>query len=667
MRTLNYHFIMMTTVRLIIFVTVVLVSVSPAFALKSTDRFAKKGVLDLRGWNFTRQGPVSLAGEWQFHWNAHLSADKVLYSIEADEDHWIQVPGSWHNFSNNKKSIGGHGYATVALRVRIDKEQVPLGLNIRNVMTAYELFINGRLAEQVGQVGTSRETMTPEYRQVNVDLPEDITTIDIVMRISNFHHRLGGPWSKVVIGTRSSIEKDAMYRLVLNIFMVGSIFIMGLYHLCLFLLRRNYTPALFLGLFCLLITLRSLVTNERFLHTLFPWLSWEVLAKMEYLGFYLAVPVFALFIRSLFPKEASRVAITGYELIAAGFSLVVIFFPARIFSHTVLVYQVITISLCLYLAFVFYKAARNKRPGITAIIFGTVFLFISFINDLLHSNNILQTAYVLQAGLFVFIFSQAFVLSKMFSLTFQTIETQANHLMAMNSSLSREIQIREKLELSLRESHDQFKNSRIALILGLAKLAEYRDLDTGRHLERIREYVKIITEGLSQTSTYSKYITADYIDDIYHSSILHDIGKIGIADAILLKSGELTEDEFKIMKTHTLIGGDTITEVASTIKKRSFLTLARDIAYSHHERWDGTGYPKGLSGEQIPLCARITAIADVYDALTSERAYKLAFSHETAMEIILAEKEKQFDPSVVDVFCDKIQEIQQIRQKFQDI
>ena len=187
-------------------------------------------------------------------------------------------------------------------------------------------------------------------------------------------------------------------------------------------------------------------------------------------------------------------------------------------------------------------------------------------------------------------------------------------------------------------------------ILGLAKLAEYRDLNTGEHLERMMEYTRILTQALAEHPKYSSYITSEYIEDIYLSSILHDIGKVGITDEILLKPGKLTPEEFEKVKEHPVLGGNALRAIESRVGGKSFLALGKEICYHHHERWDGSGYPDGLHGETIPLSARIVALADVYDALTSVRVYKGAASHEEALEIITDERGKHFDPDIVDAF-----------------
>ncbi len=192
--------------------------------------------------------------------------------------------------------------------------------------------------------------------------------------------------------------------------------------------------------------------------------------------------------------------------------------------------------------------------------------------------------------------------------------------------------------------------TRNASIVGLAKLAEHRDKDTGDHLMRIQNYVVLLARALAEKPSYRKYITEDYIEDLKISSILHDIGKVGILDAILLKPGPLTDTEFSAIKKHPVIGVDVIKEIEKGIKGVSLYTLGKEIALSHHERWDGTGYPNGLAGNEIPLSARIAALADVYDALTSKRVYKDSIPHLEAVRMIAAGRGTQFDPEIVDVF-----------------
>jgi response regulator RpfG family c-di-GMP phosphodiesterase len=220
---------------------------------------------------------------------------------------------------------------------------------------------------------------------------------------------------------------------------------------------------------------------------------------------------------------------------------------------------------------------------------------------------------------------------------------------------------RKDAEQALLDSYRKLQNAKITTILGLAKLAEYRDAGTGTHLERIREYAKIIAQELAKIPKYRDLITPEYIDDIYQSSILHDIGKVGIPDAILLKPDKLTDEEFAVIKRHTLLGGDAIKAIEKQIEGKSFLQMGKEIAYSHHEKWDGRGYPGGLKNEAIPLSARIVALADVYDALTTRRFYKRAYTHEKSLKIIMDCKATHFDPEIADVFLQLEDDFNRIR------
>jgi putative two-component system response regulator len=206
--------------------------------------------------------------------------------------------------------------------------------------------------------------------------------------------------------------------------------------------------------------------------------------------------------------------------------------------------------------------------------------------------------------------------------------------------------------------------TRDVAIFALAKLAESRDPETGHHLERVRSYSLALATQMSRSAKFANQIDTEFTRLIYLTSPLHDIGKVGIPDSVLLKPGRLNNDEFEIMKTHAAIGAETLEAALRRYPTARFLQIARDIAATHHEWWDGTGYPAGLVGTQIPLCGRIVSLADVYDALTSKRTYKDVFSHHVARSIIVQGANTQFDPDVVDEFLKIEQEFLSIRQQF---
>ena|GEM_PF-1952612 len=201
-------------------------------------------------------------------------------------------------------------------------------------------------------------------------------------------------------------------------------------------------------------------------------------------------------------------------------------------------------------------------------------------------------------------------------------------------------------------------------IFSLAKLAESRDTETGQHLERVREYVAVLARRLRGRRSHRRRVSTDFVALLQTTSALHDIGKVGIPDCILLKPDRLTDSEFAVMKTHTVQGAATLEATLLRYPHAEFLRMARDVAAYHHERWDGQGYPEGRMQEDIPLAARIFAVADVYDALVSKRVYKEAFGHPLAARIIIDGKGTQFDPDVVEAFVACQDRLQAIHEQY---
>lgn len=207
-----------------------------------------------------------------------------------------------------------------------------------------------------------------------------------------------------------------------------------------------------------------------------------------------------------------------------------------------------------------------------------------------------------------------------------------------------------ELEERIRERTMELALTQDVTIMCLAGLAETRDPETGLHLDRTRHYVRALAECLRDHPRFQAHLSDDAIHRAFKSAPLHDIGKVGISDAILLKPGKLTPEEFEEVKNHTLLGGDALRIAEERLGFNSFLTMGKEIAYHHHERWDGKGYPFGLSGDAIPWPARLMSVADVYDALTSKRPYKEPWTHEAARAEILKHRGTQFDPDAVDAF-----------------
>lgn len=235
--------------------------------------------------------------------------------------------------------------------------------------------------------------------------------------------------------------------------------------------------------------------------------------------------------------------------------------------------------------------------------------------------------------------------------------------------------IRNHLELKRHRNHleelvdqrtHQLKKAKEAVIEAMGMVAEHRDPETGAHISRTKRYVNLLAAELSKLPKYTKILTPHIVELLTHAAPLHDLGKIAIPDSVLLKTGKFTEEEWEIMQTHAKIGEETINLAETRFNDNEILSIAKEIAGSHHEWWNGSGYPRGLSGEEIPLCGRIMAVADVYDAIISRRVYKKPMPHKYAVEHIVNEKESHFDPEVVQAFLNVADSFLETALKFAD-
>jgi cyclic di-GMP phosphodiesterase len=204
------------------------------------------------------------------------------------------------------------------------------------------------------------------------------------------------------------------------------------------------------------------------------------------------------------------------------------------------------------------------------------------------------------------------------------------------------------------------------LIFAMAKMAQLRGLETGGHLIRMQKYVRALAEQARELPALAAVVDDSYIRMLERCVLLHDIGKVGIPDSVLLKAGRLSDREFEIMKTHAMLGAQTLDAALRMFPQVKFLRMARDIAATHHERFDGSGYPAGLAGDDIPLSGAIVALADVYDALTSKRVYKAAFGHEIARSMIVEESGSHFHPEIVNAFLQIEPKFVTIKERFNE-
>jgi len=494
---------------------------------------AVNGVLDLTGWDFQRQGVVQLEGWWAFYWEQLLTPADFKY--EPRQTGLIKVPGLWNGYVVNEggaaRRLSGDGYATYRLIIKTAAQNDLLALKILDFATSYRLWVNGQLLASNGRVGKSEAETVPQAFPMLVNFVNDRPEIELVLQVANFTHSKGGVWTGISLGTAGQIQTLRERQIASGLFLGGALVIMAVYHLGLFMLRRKDRSTIFCALLCLLVAVRSSVTGEIVILDLFPGTSWHLLYVLQYLAFYLAVPVFGQFIHLLYPGETSRKFTLFCWVMAALFSLTVIATPVKVYSKFILGYEIYTILFLLYIALVaLVRAALKKREGAAYFILGAVALALAAFNDTLVANDALDGPYVIDFALFIFLFFQALVLSMRFSRAFATVEKLSTELEAYSSTLEQKVRERTSdLERAKQDADaaNRAKSDFLAVMSheirnpmhGLIGMAE---LLTGTPLnEEQREYAAVINE--------SSAMLLAIIDDILDFSKIED-GKLALEE-----------------------------------------------------------------------------------------------------------------------------------------
>jgi len=416
---------------------------------------AINGQLDLTDWKFERDGSLELSGEWGFYWQALPSPTEI-----TDPTHFIAVPGHWSGYRLDDELLPKYGYATYRLTIELADVQEPLALDIFTLETAYDLYINGQYLGSNGTVGKTEATTTPQWHPQLLTYDPPTKQLDIVVHIANFHHRRGGLGERIILGLESQIRQQRDHRIASALFLFGSILIMGIYHIGLFMIRQHDKAPLYFGLVCFAIAIRGIVVNDSYLIQRFPATSWTVLVKLAYLSIYIAVPFFVLYLRALYPQEFAKRFQQISVTIGIILSTIVVISPVYIFTETLIVYHIYLLTASFYSIYILIKATSRKREGAMIFLGGFFILFVVIVNDILNTYQLISTGFWDTFGLFIFIFAQAFMLSIRFSKAFQQVETltqtlearvlkRTQHLQALNKVMQDELALARDMQYSL--------------------------------------------------------------------------------------------------------------------------------------------------------------------------------------------------------------------------
>lgn len=394
---------------------------------------AVDGVLDLTQWDFTRDGNVYLNGQWEFYWGElylpenFVSGEKTLFSRRL-----IEIPSSWNSYQIEGQELGGVGFATFRLRVLLPDNETVKAIRVPAISTAHKLWVNGEILSSQGVVSRNLEQAVPKYYPQIFDLKQQKGELELILQVSNFNHRRGGVWQPFALGNSDKIHLVRDRQIISDMVLFGGLLIIGIYHLMFYALRRQDKSPLYFSLFCILAALRIFLVGEILILNYLPNFPQEIVLKIEYLTFYLAMPIFLQFMHSLFPAEVSPKACRIYNILGLGYSLVVLATPARIFSQMLMSFQLITLVVWVYILFALLLAAYRQRDGALLIIGGALIVILAALNDILFYNEQAGLPDIYPVGVFIFVLSQSFMLSRRFAFAYATIEQMKDKLISMD-------------------------------------------------------------------------------------------------------------------------------------------------------------------------------------------------------------------------------------------
>ncbi len=415
----------------IVGIVIVLMTSCRIGSVKENYIQSKSGELDLSQWDFITDGIAPLNGEWEFYWN-QLLEPKDFSNSTHNQTGYITLPGTWNAVKIGDKRLPGDGYATMRLRVRLKKPSERLMVFMPFALTSYRLWVNGEAIITNGVVSASPRTAKPLLLNKMSALPSNAQEFDIILQISNFSHVRGGIEGIMEIGNEQMMLTATAKRLAFDLFIIGGLLLMGFYHFSLYIFRKKDISTLYFSLTCFLFALFSLVNGERFLNIIYPNAGWEFLVKLDYIPHYMVLPVFLLFLCSLFPKEDFPAITKGFVIMGVLFVSVVMFFPAKVYIYTLPLYEVLDVLVAIYIIIILIRASIHRQESAKVMLLGFLFLAATIVNDILYSHQVIMTAYLIPVGFFLFIMFQSYVMSLRISNAFVQVELFSEKLVALD-------------------------------------------------------------------------------------------------------------------------------------------------------------------------------------------------------------------------------------------
>ncbi|MCC5912701.1 MAG: diguanylate cyclase [Clostridiaceae bacterium] len=445
---------------------------------------AANGILDLTEWKLGGD-LVPLDGQWEFYWNQLLDP-KDFNNAYGKESTFINLPRAWNGYQVDNKVLSGDGYATYRLIIKTENNNKALGMRVPRILTSYKMWINEEPIASAGTVSKEKNEMIPQYLPQVVIFEPEGDQIEVVIQVANYKHRSGGILESLRLGEAAQVLDFRYKDIAYELFLFGSLLIMGLYHLALFVFRKKDLSPLYFGVFCIFVAARTLLVGQIFFCYLFPNFSWEITHKVKTLSFYLGVHIFVMFFKSLFPEIISNKALKISQGVGVTFGLLVLFTPVRIFTRFNGIFQIFALGIIAYMIYVIVKILWKNEIGGKLIAVGALVLIITSINDIIflstwmsdHDHHlpraIIQKENLTAFGQLIFVLTHSLALGKKFSNSLVKEEEIASYQKELNENLEQLIKDRTR-ELEISNNKIQQKSSELQEANRVLQLLSLKD------------------------------------------------------------------------------------------------------------------------------------------------------------------------------------------------